>query len=213
MRTEQTNQEEHVLVCISASPNNARVIEAASILSRAFGAKLTALYVESPADASNGAETQRQLDANRKLAEKAGAEQAVSYGADIALQIAEFAKAAHVTKIVLGHASASFGIFPRRRDPSYRLAQLLPGTDLLLVSDEAHARAPRSKLRSVTLPLYRHTACDPDGGDVDRTHPALARVYGSEHHDALHSRGSAHRILDRRRIIRARLLRAQRAGI
>jgi len=145
------SREEHILVCISPSPNNARVIEAGRVLARAFGAKLTALYVEPPTGAAGEPALMRQLESNRKLAEKAGAEQAVSYGADIALQIAEFAKTAHVTKIVLGHASAAGGMLPPRRDLSFRLAKLLPNAELFLVPDEAHVRAPRARLRSLTL--------------------------------------------------------------
>ena len=145
------SREEHILVCISPSPNNARVVEAGRVLAHAFGAKLTALYVEPPAGVANDPALQRRLEANRKLADKAGAEQAVSYGADVALQIAEFAKTARVTKIVLGHASAAEGRFPPRRDLSVRLARLLPNTELFLVPDEAHARAPRARLRSLTL--------------------------------------------------------------
>jgi len=92
LRVEPTPREEHVLVCISPSPNNARVIEAGAVLARAFGAKFTALYVEPPTGRRNSGEIAHQLEANLNLAAKAGAEQAISYGADIPLQIAEFAK-------------------------------------------------------------------------------------------------------------------------
>lgn len=151
MNAGNPSREEHILVCISASPNNARVIETGRVLARAFDAKLTALYVEPPAGVGSEPALLRQLESNRKLAERAGAEQAVSYGADIALQIAEFSKTAHVTKIVLGHPSAVRGLVPYRRDLSFRLSKLLPNTELFLVPDEAHARAPRVRLRSLTL--------------------------------------------------------------
>ena len=52
MSADNAPQEEHILVCISPSPNNARVIEAGAVLARAFGAKFTALYVEPPAGRS-----------------------------------------------------------------------------------------------------------------------------------------------------------------
>lgn len=145
--------EEHVLVCISPSPNNARVIEAASVLARAFGAKLTALYVELPQSAQRGEDSLRQLEANLKLAEKAGAEQAVSYGADVALQVAEFAKTAHVTKIVLGRSAVSGAKAPFWRDPGWKLSRLLPNTELFFVPEETVSpkSAPRVRMRAFSL--------------------------------------------------------------
>ncbi len=147
-----TKQEEHVLICISSSPNNARVIEAGAVLARAFSAKLTALYVEPQANSSLRAEQTRQLESNLGAAEKAGAQVAISYGADIPLQIAEFAKTACVTKIVLGRA-ATGGLFQHRRDTVARLAKLLPHIELFLVPEEAdkRARATVAPLRGFTL--------------------------------------------------------------
>jgi two-component system sensor histidine kinase KdpD len=137
LRVEPTPREEHVLVCISPSPNNARVIEAGAVLARAFGAKLTALYVEPPAGRRDSVEIAHQLETNLNLAAKAGAEQAISYGADIPLQIAEFAKTARVTKIVLGHASGMRKGFGLRHDPSARLTKLLPGMELFLIPEDS----------------------------------------------------------------------------
>lgn len=144
-------KEEHILVCISPSPNNARVIEAGAVLARAFEAKLTALYVEPPSGSSVSAETARQLEANLTLATKSGAEQAVSFGSNVPLQIAEFAKTARVTKIVLGHAYQAGGLFARRRNPALQIAKLLPGVELFLVPEESgRVRAPRPRLQGLT---------------------------------------------------------------
>lgn len=152
MNADNAPQEEHILVCISPSPNNARVIEAGAVLSRAFGAKITALYVEPPSGRSASAELARQLEANLALAAKSGAEQAVSYGGDFALQIAEFAKTARVTKIVLGHAHNAGGLFHTRRDPAAQIAKLLPRMELFLVPEESggSSRAPRPRMKGLT---------------------------------------------------------------
>ena len=136
---DHASQEEHILICISPAPNNARVIEAGAVLSRAFGAKLTALYVESPSNAMLPAEQAHHLEENLGLAEKAGAQIATSYGADVALQIAEFAKTARVTKIVLGRA-ATGGVFRQRHDPARRLSRLLPHLELFLLPEETGKR-------------------------------------------------------------------------
>lgn len=150
MDGQSASREEHVLVCISPSPNNARVIETGAVLARAFCAKFTALYVEPPANTTVSSETMHHLEANLNLAGKAGAEQAVSYGADVSLQIAEFAKAARVSKIVLGHAATPAVWFRHRRSPAMRLTRLLPGVELFLVPEEAARpliQAPRARLR------------------------------------------------------------------
>ena len=153
MPAEPRQSEEHVLICVSSSPNNARVIEAGAILARAYHAKLTALYVEPPVPSALSEESLNRLENNLKLSEKAGAEQAVSAGADIPVQIAEFSKTARVTKIVIGQASSSAGLFVRRRDPTSRLTQLLPGVEIFLVPEETPAgtRAPHTRKRVLTL--------------------------------------------------------------
>ena len=152
MNADNAPQEEHILVCISPSPNNARVIEAGAVLSRAFGAKITALYVEPPSGRNASAELARQLEANLALAAKSGAEQAVSYGGNFALQIAEFAKTARVTKIVLGHAHNASGLFHTRRDPASQIVKLLPRVELFLVPEESDgsSRAPRPRMQGLT---------------------------------------------------------------
>ena len=145
------SREEHILVCISPSPNNARVIQAGAVLARAFDAKFTALYVESPANASLRAEETHHLEENMGQAEKAGAQIATSYGADVAQQIAEFAKTARVTKIVLGRA-AQHGVYQQRHDPARRLAKILPYVELFLLPEEARLRTnlPRVPLRGLS---------------------------------------------------------------
>ncbi len=151
LRVGPTPLEEHVLVCISPSPNNARVIEAGAVLARAFDAKLTALYVEPPSGRSVATETARQLETNLALATKSGAEQAVSYGSNVALQIAEFAKTARVTKVVLGYAYQASGRLVRRKNPALQIAKLLPGVELFLIPEESgKSRAPRPRLQGLT---------------------------------------------------------------
>ncbi|MEN6594042.1 MAG: DUF4118 domain-containing protein [Clostridiaceae bacterium] len=164
MPTEPKKNEEHVLTCISPSPNNVRVIEAGCILARAFDAKLTALYIEPPSGSSADAETARQLEANLSLAVKAGAQSALSYGADVSLQIAAFAKTAGVTKIVLGRSSQRAGMHAIRQDIPTRLLRQLPNAEVFLVPEEAaaatvrHERVQRFTLRSLAIQFAVLTA-------------------------------------------------------
>ena len=152
LHVEPPLREDHVLVCISSSPNNVRVIEAGAVIARAFSAKFTALYVEPQAYSSSSTEQGRQLESNMSAAEKAGAQIAITYGADIPLQIAEFAKTARVTKIILGRATSA-GLFRKRRDPVAQLTKLLPNVELFMVPESAgkHKRAPSAPMRRVNL--------------------------------------------------------------
>ena len=43
---------EHILVCISSSPSNTKIIQTASSMAKAFGAMFSALYIKTPSAAS-----------------------------------------------------------------------------------------------------------------------------------------------------------------
>ena len=42
----KTNTKEHILVCLSSAPSNARIIETAAKMANAFKGSFTALYVQ-----------------------------------------------------------------------------------------------------------------------------------------------------------------------
>lgn len=99
--------DEHILVCLSSSPTNAKIIRTAARMADAFKGGFTALFVETPAFAAIDDEDKGRLRANIRLAQQLGAAIETVYGEDIALQIAEFARLSGVSKIVLGRSSAS----------------------------------------------------------------------------------------------------------
>lgn len=43
---QKTERKEHILVCLSSSPSNEKIIRTAAQMARAFGANFTALYVQ-----------------------------------------------------------------------------------------------------------------------------------------------------------------------
>ena len=66
-------REERILVCLSSSPSNHKVIAAAAKMAVAFRAALTAIYVKpSGYDAMSDADKAR-LQSNMRLAEQSGA--------------------------------------------------------------------------------------------------------------------------------------------
>ena len=96
--------EERILVCLSSSPSNGKIIRTAAQMAEAFNGTLTALFVETPLAGKMGKEDQERLKGNIKLAKQSGAEIETVYGDDISFQIAEFARLSGITRIVIGRS-------------------------------------------------------------------------------------------------------------
>lgn len=124
---------ECVLICLSPSPTNGSVIHAAVKMAGAFNAELKAFYVETPAYDRISEQDKVQLDANKKLAEKSGAKVSSSYGSDVAVQIAEYAKACGATKIVIGRSNQKKKWWFPRNDIPRRLSQLVPELEIFII--------------------------------------------------------------------------------
>ena len=104
--------EERILVCLSSSPSNGKIIRTAAQMAEAFNGTLTALFVETPLAEKMGKEDQERLKGNIKLAKQSRAEIETVYGDDISFQIAEFARLSGITRIVIGRSAAKKkGIF------------------------------------------------------------------------------------------------------
>lgn len=100
---------EHVLVCLSSSPSNPRIVRTAARMAKAFDADFTALYVRTPAAERLSEEDRERLRCNTRLAEESGATISTVYGPEVAQSITEFARVSGVTKLVMGRSG------PRRR--------------------------------------------------------------------------------------------------
>lgn len=98
--------EERILVCLSSSPSNGKIIRTAAQMAEAFNGTLTALFVETPLAGKMGKEDQERLKGNIKLAKQSRAEIETVYGDDISFQIAEFARLSGITRIVIGRSAA-----------------------------------------------------------------------------------------------------------
>lgn len=125
---------EHILICLSASPSNAKVIRTAARMADAFRGNFTALFVETPDFAHTGDPTGR-LRENLKLAEKLGARIATVYGEDIPYQISEYAKLSGVSKIVVGRSNNQKRLFFTKQSFVERLTQLAPNVDIYIIPD------------------------------------------------------------------------------
>ena len=107
MTKETKNAQEHILVCLSSAPSNARIIRTAASMANAFDSKFTALFVETPDFAVATKENKNRLFANQQLARKLGAQIETVYGDDVPHLIAEYARLSGVTQIVLGRSAVT----------------------------------------------------------------------------------------------------------
>ena len=138
---------EHILVCLSSSPSNERIVRMAGKMAQAFSGSLTALYVQTPEDADMNAEDTVRLQVNMRLAQQLGAEIVTTHGEDVATQIAEYVRLSDVTKIVIGRSGVQRRHFWSEPTLTERLITLAPEVDIHIIPDvEAYKSYRRKRL-------------------------------------------------------------------
>ena len=141
---------EHILVCLSSSPSNERIVQMAGKMAQAFSGSLTALYVQTPGDADMNAEDTVRLQANMRLAQQLGAEIVTTHGEDVATQIAEYVRLSNVTKIVIGRSGVQRRHFWSEATLTERLIALAPEVDIHIIPDvEAYKSYRRKRLLTI----------------------------------------------------------------
>lgn len=128
--------EEHILVCLSSSPSNGRIIRTAARMANAFKGLFTAIYVKTPSFDNMSAEDKTRLHNNIHLAEQLGAKIETAFGDDVAFQIAEFAKYSGVSKIVLGRSTAKKRFGQIKQTFTEQLTNLAPDIDIYIIPDK-----------------------------------------------------------------------------
>ncbi len=127
--------DEHILVCLSSSPSNEKIIRTAARMASAFKGKFTALFVETPDFAVMSEENIKRLRSNIRLAEQLGAKIETIYGEDIPFQIAEFARLSGVSKIVIGRSSATKRYLLSKPTLTEKLIDYAPNLDVHIIPD------------------------------------------------------------------------------
>ena len=102
---------EHILVCLSPSPTNQKVIRTAYRMANSFHAEFSALYVETSDSEQFSDIEKNNLQKNIDLAKHLKANIVSSHGDDIAFQISQYAKISGVSKLVLGRSAQKISIF------------------------------------------------------------------------------------------------------
>lgn len=136
---------EHILICLSPAPSNAKVIRTAARMAEAFHSGFTALLVQTPEIKEVSGENAKRLRENLRLAEQLGAQIATVYGDDPAVQIAEYARASGVTKIVMGRVNHRQNTFMGKKSLADRLIQLTGNLDVYIIPDQQPLYKKRHK--------------------------------------------------------------------
>lgn len=164
--------DEHILVCLSASPSNAKIIRTAARMARAFQGAFTALYVEtSHSDKMSDADKTR-IQSNIRLAEQLGAAISTVYGDDVSYQIAEFARISNVTKIVIGRSNINRSHFWSRTTLTDELIKNAPNLDIHIIPDSSGNHKYYELKKSILLHIQ------PTGKDLFITLMVLAGATG-----------------------------------
>lgn len=136
--------DEHILVGLSASPSNPKIIRTAARMAKAFHGSFTALFVKTPDFAAMEDADIKRLQDNMHLARQLGAKIEELSGDDVPLHIAEFARVSGVSKIVIGRSAATRrGLFPA---PTFaeRLTANSPQLDVYIIPDTVNLQAINS---------------------------------------------------------------------
>ena len=144
--------DEHILVCLSSSPSNAKTIRTAARMAGAFGGNLTALFVETPDFPAMEEADRKRLRDNMGLARQLGARIETTHGEDVPFQITEFARLSDVSKIVIGRSTVSRKGILDRQTLTERLIKNAPGLDIHIIPDteaESSYQRPKKKLSQI----------------------------------------------------------------
>ncbi len=143
------NEKRSVLVCLSASPSNRKVLRSASRFAAGNHCFLTALYV----DTGRSAKETGSLQANMALAVSLGAVVETISHSNVLEAVTEYAITTGVTDLFIGFSGPSAGLF-RRHLPAYRLVRALPDVDVHIIPDASVALKP-SVLDTGTVRRHR----------------------------------------------------------
>ena len=127
--------EEHILVGISSSPTNAKVIRAAARLAHALPGKFTGLYVQNIKKTSESKAANERVQQHMKLIEQLGGHVVVVHEDDVSAAIANYVQFSGVTKLVIGRTTVRSKWWPFASKISDSFAELLPTVSLHIVPD------------------------------------------------------------------------------
>lgn len=151
---------EHILICLSSSPSNKKVIRTAARMADAFKGTFTALYVETSDANEMSKDDEKRLNENFKLAEQLGANITTVYGDDVVFQIAEFARLSNVSKIIIGRSRNKKSLFSSNSSFANRLSVLYPNLDIYIIPDNDVQADSRKRLNTLRKEQFEISMLD-----------------------------------------------------
>lgn len=136
------NKDEHILVCLSSSPSNKKIIRTAAKMADDMEARFTALYVQTGKKETEA--DKKRLEEHVQYAKESGAEIVMTHGENVPVQIAEYAHLSSVTKIVIGQSSARRTHFFSKQTLTEKLIEAVPDIDIHIIPDAMHLENYRS---------------------------------------------------------------------
>lgn len=147
MRKKTFEAEEHILVCLSPSPSNPKIIKTAARMADAFKGNFTALFVETPDFPSMSEDNKKNLHENIRLAKQLGARIEILQGDDPAFLISEFVRISSVSKIVVGRSSIKRKFLFGKSALIEKLISYIPELDIYIIPDQNTPSYREKKVR------------------------------------------------------------------
>ena len=128
-------KDEHILVGLSSSPSNEKIIITAYKMAKAFNGTLTAIYVQTEDLNTMNEVDKERLQNNISIAEKLGAKIVTITGENVPFQISEYARLSNITKIVVGKSSNNKRSLIKKQSLVDQLMPLVTNIEMYIVPD------------------------------------------------------------------------------
>ena len=150
LKTNDYYTDEHILVCLSSSPSNPKIIRTAARMAQAFHGGFTALFVKTPSYATMSEENKKRLWDNMELAKQLKARIETTPGEEVPYQIAEFARLEGVSKVVIGRSGTKGHSLFQPKSFTDKLIEYSPNLDIYIIPDKLgtayNAKEEKSKV-------------------------------------------------------------------
>ena len=150
-------KDEHILVGLSSSPSNEKIILTAYKMAKAFNGTLTAIYVKTEDLNTMNEVDKERLQNNISIAEKLGAKIVTITGENVPFQISEYARLSNITKIVVGKSSNNKRSLIKKQSLVDQLMPLVTNIEMYIVPD-SNVQYKESKVllkRKTIIPSFK----------------------------------------------------------
>ena len=150
-------KDEHILVGLSSSPSNEKIIITAYKMAKAFNGTLTAIYVQTEGLNAMDEVDKERLQNNISIAEKLGAKIVTITGENVPFQISEYARLSNITKIVVGKSSNNKRSLIKKQSLVDQLMSLVTNIEMYIIPD-SNVQYKESKVllkRKTIIPSFK----------------------------------------------------------